>query len=77
MPAARSLVSFGSTTSVSGSPKRALNSMTFGPSAVAIRPAYRMPVNGVPSAAMASTVGRTIVSMAASTTSCPICGTGL
>ena len=51
--------------------------MTFGPSAVAIRPAYRMPVNGVPSSAMPSTVGRTIFSMASSTTDCGICGTGL
>ena len=51
--------------------------MTFGPSAVAIRPAYRIPVNGVPSSAIACTVGRTIVSIAVSTTSWLICGTGL
>ena len=39
MAAPKSLVSLGRTTSVSGSPKRALNSMTLGPSAVAMRPA--------------------------------------
>ena len=39
----------GSTTCASGSPKRTLNSITFGPSAVSIRPQYRKPRYGVPS----------------------------
>ena len=52
---------------VSGSPKRVLYSRTFGPSAVSMRPMKRMPRNSMPSAAMASTDGRTIsLSMRAS-----------
>ena len=42
----RSLRSRGSTACVSGSPKRQLNSSTFGPAAVIIRPAYRTPRYG-------------------------------
>ena len=44
----RSLRRRGSTACVSGSPKRQLNSSTFGPAAVIISPAYRTPWNGVP-----------------------------
>ena len=53
----------GSTTWVSGSPKRQLYSMTLGPSRVSIRPKYRQPVKGRPSSAMARTVGRKISSI--------------
>mmetsp|Transcript_1456 Transcript_1456/g.3695 ORF Transcript_1456/g.3695 Transcript_1456/m.3695 type:complete len:353 (+) Transcript_1456:511-1569(+) len=49
--------------SVSGSPKRALNSMTLGPLSVSMRPAKRQPMNGWPSAAMPSTVGLRISSL--------------
>ena len=35
-------------TCVSGSPNLALNSITFGPSEVAINPAYNTPINGRP-----------------------------
>ncbi len=46
---------------VSGSPMRVLNSSVFGwPCASIIRPAYRKPVNTMPSRAMPSTVGRMI-----------------
>ena len=44
-------------TCVSGSPKRALNSSTRGPSAVSIRPANRQPTNGVPRRASSSSTG--------------------
>ena len=50
-------------TCVSGSPKRTLYSMSFGPSSVIMRPANSTPLNGVPRAAMAATVGRMISSM--------------
>ena len=48
-----SLFKRGKTTSVSGSPKRALNSITLMPAGVFIRPPYRTPVSGQPSATMA------------------------
>ena len=63
MTVSRSLFSRGRTTWVSGSPKRQLYSMTLGPSLVSIRPKYRQPRKGRPSAAMARTVGRKISSM--------------
>ncbi len=53
----------------SGSPKRALNSTTLGPSAVAISPAYRTPRYGMPSRAMPAMTGWTMVRSAASTSS--------
>ena len=43
-------VSSGNTTCVSGSPNRQLNSMTLGPAAVSIIPAYSTPLYGRPSA---------------------------
>ena len=39
-----------------GSPKRALYSKTFGPSSVIINPVNKIPVNGLPSEAIASIV---------------------
>ena len=50
---ARSLSSRGRINWHSGSPKRQLNSITFGPSCVSIRPAYRIPRYGWPSASHA------------------------
>ena len=47
----------GRTTWVSGSPNRALNSMTRTPVAVRMRPQYSSPMNGVPSAASWRIVG--------------------
>mmetsp|Transcript_85350 Transcript_85350/g.238224 ORF Transcript_85350/g.238224 Transcript_85350/m.238224 type:complete len:203 (-) Transcript_85350:2531-3139(-) len=69
----RSQSSSGTMACVSGSPKRQLNSMTTGPSAVSINPAKRQPTNGLPSALSPSTVGCStsfviLSSMAASTT---------
>ena len=69
MMVSRSLSSSGSTTCASGSPKRQLYSMTFGPSGVIISPKYRQPLNGQPSAAMAATVGLKIFSMHTAATS--------
>ena len=63
MMVSRSLFSSGSTTCVSGSPKRQLYSITFGPLGVIIRPKYRQPVKVRPSAFMAAIVGRKISSM--------------
>ena len=53
---ARSDPSRGITTCASGSPNRALNSRTLGPSSVSIIPAYRTPRYGTPSASIARTV---------------------
>ena len=53
----RSPSSRGISTCVSGSPKRALNSSTLGPSAVSIRPANRQPTNGAPRRASSSITG--------------------
>ena len=63
MISSRLLSSRGSATCVSGSPKRQLYSITLGPSAVSIRPKYRHPLKGRPSAFMARMVGRKIFSM--------------
>ena len=52
-----------------GSPKRALNSSTRGPSSVSIRPANRQPTNGVPRRASSSITGRCTASTRASTSS--------
>ena len=56
----KSLSSSGSTTCVSGSPKRALYSTTFGPSFVSISPTYSTPLNVKPSAFIARSVGSRI-----------------
>ena len=61
MTSTKSVLRRGSTTCVSGSPKRALYSMTFGPFGVSIRPKYKQPLNGLPSACIALTVGRKMV----------------
>ena len=62
---------------VSGSPKRTLNSMTLGaPLASIIRPAYRKPVNGTPSAIMPCTVGFTTSRMTRACTSGVTTGAG-
>ena len=50
-------------TCVSGSPKRALNSSTFGPDSVIMRPANSTPWNRRPSAARPAIVGTTISCM--------------
>ena len=63
MMVSKSLSSSGSTTWVSGSPKRQLYSMTLGPWGVIIRPKYRQPLKGQPSARMAARVGKKMVSM--------------
>ena len=47
----------GRMTCVSGSPSRTLNSITFGPAVVSIRPTNRKPRNGWPSAAMPAITG--------------------
>ena len=47
----------GISTCVSGSPKRALNSSTRGPSGVIISPANRQPMNGAPRRASSSSTG--------------------
>jgi hypothetical protein len=49
-----------STTWVSGSPKRQLNSITCGPAEVSARPTYSKPVNGTPRRASSATTGATI-----------------
>ena len=69
MMSSRSLSRSGSTTWVSGSPKRQLYSMTFGPFSVIIRPKYRQPRNSLPSFFMASMVGRKISFIQRSATS--------
>ncbi len=66
----------GSIACVSGSPKRALNSITFGPSTVIISPAKSVPLKGLPSSFMASTMGRTIVDITVSVISSVITGAG-
>ena len=65
----RSPSSRGISTCVSGSPKRALNSSTRGPSSVSIRPAKRQPTNGVPRRASSSITGWWIRSTSASASS--------
>ena len=71
-----SLFRRGSTTSVSGSPKRALNSITLMPSRVFIRPPYSTPVKGHPSAHIASAVGCMIRSNAYFSSSAVTNGSG-
>ena len=51
--------SSASTTWVSGSPNRALNSTTRGPAAVIARPTYSRPANGVPRRRISARVGST------------------
>ena len=51
------------TTWHSGSPKRTLYSISFGPSSVIISPANRTPTKGAPSFAIPDTVGAMISSM--------------
>ncbi|OPZ68780.1 MAG: hypothetical protein BWY81_00713 [Firmicutes bacterium ADurb.Bin467] len=63
MISSRSVSSSGSTACASGSPKRQLYSMTFGPSTVSISPKYRQPLKRRPSAFIARTVGRKISRM--------------
>src|SRR5256886_13335254 len=46
----------------SGSANRTLNSRSLGPSFVAMKPPYRIPLNGVPRAAIAATVLRIVSS---------------
>ena len=48
----------GSSAWHSGSPKRTLNSISFGPSSVSISPANRKPRNGVPRRAISARAGR-------------------
>src|SRR5207247_10563727 len=52
----KSVSRIGKTFIDSGSANRTLYSKSFGPSFVAMKPPYRMPLNGVPRAAIASTV---------------------
>src|SRR5699024_5879866 len=52
----RSFFNKGKTTWVSGSPNRVLNSITFVPLSVIINPAYKIPVNGLPSSTNPSAV---------------------
>ena len=52
---------------VSGSPNRALNSMTRTPREVSASPAYSSPENGVPRRASSSTVGCSTVASTSST----------
>ena len=73
---ARSLASRGTTTSHSGSPKRTLYSMTFGPSGVSMRPAYSTPRYSMSSAASRASVGVTARSMICSTSASVATGTG-
>ncbi len=54
---ASGVFSSASTTCVSGSPNRALNSITLVPCEVSASPAYNSPENGVPRRAISSTVG--------------------
>ena len=60
----------------SGSPKRQLNSMTFGPSRVIIRPTKSTPVYGAPSLAIAAITGRTISAMTRSSIAGLMTGAG-
>ena len=69
MMANRSLSNSGNTACVSGSPKRQLYSITFGPSLVIISPKYKHPRKGQPSSRMAASVGRKISSMQRAATS--------
>ena len=59
----RSDISRSISTCVSGSPKRTLYSISFGPSGVIISPANSTPLYGAPIALMARKVGRMISSM--------------
>ncbi len=59
----------GRTTWASGSPSRQLNSTTFGPSSVSIRPAYRNPRYGEPRSASAARAGTAIRDRTSSTSS--------
>ena len=62
---------------VSGSPIRVLNSSVFGfPSPSIIKPAYRKPVNGMPSLSMPRMVGRMTSRMARAWTSGVTTGAG-
>ncbi|KXC04894.1 hypothetical protein MhomT_14020 [Microbacterium hominis] len=61
------LVRRARTTWVSGSPKRALNSMTLMPSAVRMSPAYSSPMNGVPSASRVRMTGSATVRVTSAT----------
>ena len=76
MTSTRSLFKSGSTTCVSGSPNRALNSTTFGPFAVIISPAYKQPLKGRPSFFMPSMVGFRISSITRSRISGVMTGAG-
>src|SRR5436305_418140 len=64
---ASGVFSNASTAWVSGSPKRQLNSITFGPSAVRTRPTYSSPAKGVPSRRSSPSVGRTTAASTSST----------
>ncbi len=72
----RSDISRSISTWHSGSPKRTLYSISFGPAAVIIRPAKSTPLNGAPIAFMARTVGSTISSIARRSIAAVITGAG-
>ena len=74
--AASGVSSRASTTCVSGSPKRALNSTTFSPDDVSASPTYRTPENGVPRRAISAIVGRATRSTTSSTRSAGAHGSG-
>ena len=63
MTVSKSVLRSGSTTWVSGSPKRQLYSMTLGPFGVSIKPKYKHPLKVLPSAFIARIVGRKMVSI--------------
>ncbi len=72
----RSPSSRGRIDCVSGSPKRALNSSTFGPDSVSISPAKSTPMNGAPRRASSSTTGACTCSTSSATSGAPKPGTG-
>ncbi|VWL93240.1 Uncharacterised protein [Collinsella intestinalis] len=72
----RSLFRRGISTSVSGSPKRALYSMTLGPSGVSMKPPYRQPRKSMPSRLAAAMVSSRMRHISACSSSVTI-GTGL
>ena len=73
---ARSSSIRGTSACVSGSPKRTLNSSTFAPSGVCIRPAYRQPVKWRPRRASSRSTGTCTTSQISAAPTAPTPGTG-
>src|SRR5690625_3440958 len=73
---ARGVSRRASTDWVSGSPNRALNSITFTPEEVNANPQYNSPTNGVPRRAISATVGWATLATTSSTSPGGVHGRG-